>query len=63
VARSGPELGVPVIAVGEHAYFGPIITKAPHGEDAGRLWDLTWELADFGVVEIKRTRDKKLSLD
>jgi 2-hydroxychromene-2-carboxylate isomerase len=62
VERSGPDLGVPVVAVGEHAFFGPIVAEAPKGEDAGRLWDLTWELAEFGVYELKRTRSRSLSL-
>ena len=63
VDRSGPDLGVPVIAVGEHAFFGPIIAEAPKGEDAGRLWDLTWQLAELGVYELKRTRTRPLSFD
>ncbi|MDQ1681516.1 MAG: hypothetical protein QOH99_57 [Frankiaceae bacterium] len=61
--RSGPDLGVPVIAVGEHAFFGPIISEAPKGETAGKLWDLTWELAELGVYELKRTRSRSLSFD
>ncbi|MCU1678590.1 MAG: hypothetical protein JWM93_3348 [Frankiales bacterium] len=63
VARSGPDLGVPVIAVGEHAFFGPIVAEAPKGEAAGALWDLTWQLAEFGVYELKRTRARPLSFD
>jgi 2-hydroxychromene-2-carboxylate isomerase len=61
VERSGPDLGVPVIAVGDQAFFGPIIAEAPKGEAAGRLWDLTWELAELGVYELKRTRARPLS--
>jgi 2-hydroxychromene-2-carboxylate isomerase len=63
VAASGPDLGVPVIAVGGQAYFGPIVAQAPKGEDAGRLWDLTWGLAELGVYELKRTRSRPLSFD
>ena len=63
VERAGPDLGVPVIAVGEQAFFGPIIAAAHKGADAGRLWDLTWELAELGVYELKRTRSRPLAFD
>lgn len=44
VARVGPGLGTPVIALdgpaGERAaFFGPVVSPAPAGEAAGRLWD------------------------
>ena len=33
------EVGTPVISVEGVAFFGPVVTPAPKGEDAGRLWD------------------------
>lgn len=57
------EVGTPVIAVpgadGERAaFFGPVVTPAPKGEAAARLWDGTLMVASTpGFFEIKRTRD------
>ncbi|WP_419999507.1 disulfide bond formation protein DsbA [Streptomyces boninensis] len=39
IAKVGPHIGTPVIAVGEVAFFGPVISRIPRGEAAGRLWD------------------------
>jgi protein-disulfide isomerase-like protein with CxxC motif len=56
--RVGTEVGTPVIAVGEVAFFGPVVTPAPKGEAAGRLWDGVLAVAGTpGFFEIKRTRD------
>ena len=55
----GMEVGTPVIAVEGVAFFGPVVTPAPKGEDAGRLWDGTLLVAGTpGFYEIKRTRTK-----
>ena len=35
----GMDVGTPVIAVDGMAFFGPVVTPAPKGEAAGRLWD------------------------
>jgi len=56
--RVGMDVGTPVIAVGEVAFFGPVVTPAPRGEAAGRLWDGVLAVAGTpGFFEIKRTRD------
>ncbi len=65
----GQDVGTPVIAVpGAHgeriAFFGPVVTPAPKGEAAGRLWDGTLLVASTpGFYEIKRTRDAAPSFD
>ncbi|TDC53517.1 disulfide bond formation protein DsbA [Actinomadura sp. KC345] len=41
IAKVGPHIGTPVVAVGERAFFGPVISRIPRGEEAGRLWDGT----------------------
>ena len=64
IDKVGQDVGTPVIAVpgadGEQiAFFGPVVTPAPKGEDAGRLWDGTLAVASVpGFYEIKRTRTK-----
>ncbi|GLV75315.1 mycothiol-dependent nitroreductase Rv2466c family protein [Streptomyces hygroscopicus] len=58
----GQDVGTPVIAVpgpdGEQiAFFGPVVTPAPKGEEAAKLWDGTLMVASIpGFYEIKRTR-------
>ncbi|MFD9814853.1 DsbA family protein [Streptomyces sp. NPDC059080] len=58
----GQDVGTPVIAVpgadGERiAFFGPVVTPAPKGDEAAKLWDGTLMVASVpGFYEIKRTR-------
>ncbi len=64
IDKVGQDVGTPVIAVpgddGEQiAFFGPVVTPAPKGEEAARLWDGTLAVASVpGFYEIKRTRTK-----
>jgi hypothetical protein len=55
----GTDVGTPVISFGDMAFFGPVVTPAPKGEAAGRLWDGCLLVAGTpGFYEIKRTRTK-----
>jgi hypothetical protein len=46
------------------AFFGPVVTPAPKGEVAGRLWDGCLLVAGTpGFYEIKRTRDAQPIFD
>jgi 2-hydroxychromene-2-carboxylate isomerase len=55
----GMEVGTPVIAVEGSAFFGPVVTPAPKGEAAGKLWDGVRLVAGTeGFFELKRTRDR-----
>ncbi len=62
MAPVGTDVGTPVIHVpgadGQPmAFFGPVVTPAPKGEAAGRLWDGTLLVAATpGFFEIKRSR-------
>ena len=57
INRVGQDVGTPVIAVNGVAFFGPVISPAPRGEEAVRLWDGTVAVASYpGFFEIKRTR-------
>ncbi|NYF54747.1 2-hydroxychromene-2-carboxylate isomerase [Micromonospora purpureochromogenes] len=59
----GTDVGTPVIhAPGpdgrQVAFFGPVITPAPKGEAAGRLWDGVLLVAGTpGFYELKRSRE------
>ena len=41
----GNEVGTPTIAFEGSAFFGPVLTKAPRGEEAGVLWDASVVIA------------------
>jgi hypothetical protein len=57
IERVGQDVGTPVIAVEGVAFFGPVISPAPKGEEAVRLWDGTVAVASYpGFFEIKRSR-------
>jgi hypothetical protein len=56
-AAVGDEVGTPVIRVNGMSLFGPVISPAPKGEDAGRLWDGFVNVCSYpGFFELKRTR-------
>ncbi len=56
-AAVGDEVGTPVIRVEGMSLFGPVISPAPKGEEAGKLWDgFVNVLAYPGFFELKRTR-------
>jgi 2-hydroxychromene-2-carboxylate isomerase len=53
----GDDVGTPVVAVNGIAFFGPVVSPAPKGEDAGRLWDGCVLVAGTkGFFELKRSR-------
>lgn len=60
LALVGDDVGTPVISFnGAAGYFGPVMTPAPTGEAALRLFDSLAVLASLdGFYELKRTRDR-----
>lgn len=53
----GADVGTPIIAVAGTAVFGPVVTPAPKGEAAGKLWDGVLAVTSTpGFYETKRTR-------
>ncbi len=60
----GFEVGTPVISVNGVAFFGPVVTPAPKGEAAAKLWDGVLLVAGTdGFFELKRTRDRSPSFE
>jgi hypothetical protein len=53
----GDDVGTPIISVAGVAFFGPVITPAPKGIEALKLWDGVVAAASVpGFFELKRTR-------
>ena len=60
----GNDVGTPVIHFNGTAIFGPVVTPAPKGDAAGRLWDgVLLCTGTEGFFELKRTRDQRPAFD
>ena len=66
LALTGRDVGTPILHVAPPegtAFFGPVISRLPSPEEAGRLWDHVVGLATFpGFAELKRSLREKPQL-
>jgi hypothetical protein len=52
-------VGTPIVSVNGVAFFGPVISPAPSGEQALALWDGVVAVAGYdGFFELKRSRTR-----
>lgn len=64
ISQVGQDVGTPIVAFAGTAFFGPVITRVPTGEEAGKLFDASVTLAGFPYFfELKRSRTERPEFD
>ncbi|AQA04425.1 disulfide bond formation protein DsbA [Mycobacterium sp. MS1601] len=60
----GEDVGTPTIYANGVAFFGPVLSRIPRGEEAGKLWDASVTFASYPHFwELKRSRTEGPEFD
>ncbi len=64
ISKVGDDVGTPIVAFNGTAFFGPVLTRIPRGEEAGRMFDGAVMLAENpAFFELKRSRTESPQFD
>lgn len=64
IDKVGADVGTPILHINDVAYFGPVLSRIPRGEEAGQLWDSVTGLSkNPHFFDIRRGRDEEPKFD
>lgn len=64
ISKVGDDVGTPVVELSGRAFFGPVLTRVPRGEEAGKLFDAAVTLGSYEhFFEIKKSRTESPSAE
>ncbi|WP_300343126.1 disulfide bond formation protein DsbA [Nesterenkonia sp.] len=64
ISQVGQDVGTPIVAFAGTAFFGPVITRIPTGEQAGKIFDGAVAMAEYPYFfELKRSRTERPVFD